>query len=428
MRNDLIHRQVTVSAMPKLDIEYIRAQFPAFAHPETSQWAFFENAGGSYAAAPVVDKLHHFMVATKMQPYGTAAPSREAGEAMDRSHGLLAQAVNAQPDEIMFGPSTSMNTYVLSQAMRSVLSSGDEVIVTNQDHEANIGAWSRLSEGNSGIVVREWQIDPETGLLDIDALSALINERTRLVCATHCSNIVGAVNDIPAIARQVHEAGAWLAVDGVSHAPHAMVDVKALDVDFYYFSLYKTYGPHQGLMYVRAEVLDELPNQGHFFNAQERDKRLTPAGPQHGEIACASGIVDYLEAAYAHHFPHEPLSSVHDRVAAMMDLGHEHECAQTNRILDLLRDKSVRIIGEHTATLGRRAPTISFTSGKWQPFELADEMSARKIGIGAGNFYAYRLMDALGIDPESGVVRVSLVHYTSAEEVDALLTVLDDSL
>jgi cysteine desulfurase family protein (TIGR01976 family) len=414
--------------MPQLDIDYLRAQFPAFAHPDTSQWAFFENAGGSYAAAPVVDKLQHFMVATKMQPYGAAAPSREAGEAMDRSHTLLAEAINAQRDEVMFGPSTSMNTYVLSHALRSVLSSGDEVIVTNQDHEANIGAWSRLSEGNSGIVVREWQVDPETGLLDIEDLTSLINERTRLVCATHCSNIVGAVNDIATIARHVHDAGAWLAVDGVSYAPHAIVDVKALDVDFYYFSLYKTFGPHQGLLYVRAAVLDPLPNQGHFFNAQSPDKRLTPAGPQHGEIACASGIVDYLEAAYAHHFPEQQLDDVHQRTATMMALGHEHECTESNRILSLLRDKSVRIIGEDTAAVGQRAPTIAFTTDKWHPVAFANKLSEQQVAVGEGHFYAYRLMDALGIEPERGVVRLSLVHYTSAGDVDRLLNALDEHL
>ena len=347
---------------------------------------------------------------------------------MDRSHALLAEAINAQRDELMFGPSTSMNTYVLSQAMRSLLSTGDEVIVTNQDHEANIGAWSRLAEGNSGIVVREWQVDPDTGLLNIDDLTSLINDRTRLVCATHCSNIVGAVNDIATIARHTHDAGAWLAVDGVSYAPHATVDVKALDVDFYYFSLYKTFGPHQGLLYVRSAVLDDLPNQGHFFNAQSPTKRLTPAGPQHGEIACASGIVDYLEAAYAHHFPNQQLDSVHRRTAAMMELGHEHECTQSNRILSLLRDKPVRIIGEDTAASGRRVPTIAFTTAKWHPETLAEKLSEQQIAVGAGHFYAYRLMQALNIVPERGVVRLSLVHYTSAGDVHRLLTALDGYL
>lgn len=414
--------------MTHFDIDYIRAQFPAFAHSETGAWAFFENAGGSYAAGPVVDQFHHFMGVTKMQPYGFSAPSAEAGEAMDRSHALLAASINAESDEVSFGPSTSMNTYVIAQAMRTMLQSGDEVIVTHQDHEANIGAWSRLSEGNSGIVVREWQPDADSGLLDIADLAQLLNERTRLVCVTHCSNIVGAINDVPTIARHVHDAGARLAVDGVSFAPHLAVDVKALDVDFYYFSLYKTFGPHQGLLYVRKDQLEEIPNQGHFFNAAYPGKKLTPAGPQHGEIACASGIVDYLEAAHAHHFPGAANDSLHRRVADIMDLGHAHEVEQTNRILGLLRDKQVRIIGDDHAVLHKRAPTIAFTSEKWKPVDLATKLADAKVGVGGDHFYAYRLMGALGIPHEDGVVRISLVHYTSAEDVDRLLQQLDEHL
>lgn len=416
--------------MSKFDIDYIRSQFPAFAHPETGQWAFFENAGGSYAAAPVVDKLHHFMTATKMQPYGASAPSREAGEAMDLSHEKLAAAINAETDEVMFGPSTSINTYVISHAMRSMLKAGDEVIVTNQDHEANIGAWWRMEEGDSGIVVREWQVDSESGLLDINGLTRLLSEKTKLVCVTHCSNIVGAINDIPKISALAHDAGAWLAVDGVSFAPHLFPNVKALDVDLYLFSLYKTFGPHQGLIYARKSVLEQIPNQGHFFNANYPDKRLTPAGPQHGEIACASGVVEYLENVYTHHFPESgnTPNSVHDRVSAAMHLGHAHEAEQTNLILSFLRDKGVRIIGDETASAGKRAPTIAFAGGKLKPMELAERCAKERVGIGGDNFYAYRLMKALGIEPDEGVVRISLVHYTSVEDVDRLLNALDEHL
>lgn len=414
--------------MTSLDVAYIRDQFPAFTHPETGQWAFFENAGGSYAAAPVIDKLNHFMTATKMQPYGASAPSREAGDAMDLSQRRLAEAINATCEEVMFGPSTSMNTYVIAQAMRVHLNLGDEVIVTNQDHEANIGAWSRLTDGGPGIVAREWTVDADTGLLDIADLGRLLNEHTRLVCVTHCSNIVGAVNDIPEVARLTHEASALLAVDGVSFAPHLAIDVKALDTDFYFFSLYKTFGPHQGLLYVRKSVLESIPNQGHFFNARYPDKRLTPAGPLHGEIACASGIIDYMERAHAHHFGDAEHASVHERVCEFMNLGHTYEVEQANRVLALLRDKEVRIIGHDTAQFGKRAPTIAFTSPKWRPGELASKLAASKVGVGADHFYAYRLMEAMGIPPDDGVVRISLLHYTSRDDVDRLLAGLDEHL
>ena len=413
--------------MLPLDLPYIRAQFPALAHPETGRWVMSENAGGSYAAKPVIDQLHHYMTATKVQPYWAFAASAETGRAMDRSHALWASALNAEPDEIMFGPSTSMNTYVLANALRPQLSVGDEIIVTNQDHEANVGAWRRLADANSGVIVRELGVNPETGRVDMSRLHDLLNTRTKYVFLTHCSNIVGEIHDIAAIAREVHAAGARLGVDGVSCAPHLLPDVKALGADFYYFSLYKTYGPHQGLLYVKREILETLPNQGHFFNAPLLGKRLTPAGPQHGEIACAGGVIDYLDAAYAHHLPkgESPAATHCQRIQSIMDRFHAHECEMANRVLSLLKDKGARIIGPLTAEPHRRAATIAFRPRRGKPAEAEQELVARNICCGSGHFYAHRVMQALGIDPEEGAVRLSLVHYNDETDVTRLLEALD---
>ncbi|MEZ5925129.1 MAG: aminotransferase class V-fold PLP-dependent enzyme [Hyphomicrobiaceae bacterium] len=413
--------------MRVLDVDFIRHQFPAFAHPETGRWVMAENAGGAYAPSHVVDKLYHFMTATKVQPYWASAPSAEAGRAMDRSHALLAEAFNAEPDEIMFGPSTSMNTYVLAHALRAELATGDEIIVTNQDHEANIGAWRRLADGNSGIVVREWGVDPETGRLDIKGLERLINARTRLVAVTQCSNIAGEIHDVKTLADLVHRAGARIAVDAVSYAPHMIADVKALDVDFYYCSLYKVYGPHQGLMYVKRAHLERIANQGHGFNQALLGKRLTPAGPQHGEIAAASGIVDYLEDVGRHQGIRG--ATLGERTRATMELFHQHECTQANRILALLSDKGARIIGPTQAEPHKRAATIAFVPGRVSPAALMERLAAQRIAIGGGaDFYARRLIEALGIDPEHGVARISLVHYNSAADVDRILEALSDAL
>ncbi len=416
--------------MPPLDLAFLRAQFPAFAHPETGQWVMSENAGGSYAAKPVIDQLHHFMVATKVQPYWSFAASAEAGANMDRSTALWTSALNAEPEEVMFGPSTSINTYVLANALRAELKLGDEIIVTNQDHEANSGAWRRLADGNSGIVVREFSVDRETGRLDIAKLKGLLNARTKLVFITHCSNIVGEIHDIAAITRDVHAAGARIGVDGVSCAPHLLPDVKALGVDFYYFSLYKTYGPHQGLMYVKRAHLERMANQGHFFNAPHLGKRLTPAGPQHGEIACAGGVIDYLEQAYTHHLGKGEAAAphLHTRMQSIMDRFHAHECTQANRLLTLLKDKGARIIGPLTAEPHKRAATIAFRPKKGTPQEVVDKLVAQKICCGASHFYAFRVMQALGINPEEGVVRLSLVHYNSEADVTRMLEALDGAL
>jgi selenocysteine lyase/cysteine desulfurase len=412
-----------------LDLAFIRAQFPAFDHPETGQWVMSENAGGSYAARPVIDRLNRYMTG-QIQPHWNFPSSIATRRDMDSSLALWTAAINAGSEEVMFGPSTSMNTYVLAHALRAGLNVGDEIIVTNQDHEANSGAWRRLADGNSGIIVREWSVDPETGRLDIAKLKNLLNARTRYVFVTHCSNIAAEIHDIAAITRQVHAAGALIGVDGVSCAPHLIPDVKALDADFYYFSLYKVFGPHQGLLHVKREHLETMANQGHYFNAPHLGKRLTPAGPQHADAACAGGTIEYLEAASAHHLAagEAAPATLNGRVQSIMDRFHAHECVQANRILTLLRDKGARIIGPLTAEPHKRAATIAFRPRRGTPAELEAKLIARKICCGSGHFYAFRLMQALGLDPEDGVVRLSLVHYNDEADVTRILEALDAAL
>lgn len=207
-----------MTALP-LDPSRIRAHFPAFAEPSLVGQAFFENAGGSYTARPVLDTLEHFYRATKVQPYGVYPASIEAGEAMNRSYERIAEAFNVDPDWIHFGPSTSANTYVLANAFGGWLKPGDAIIVTNQDHEANSGNWRRLAA--RGIEVREWQVDPQTGRLNLTGLDAILDAKVRLVAAPHCSNIVGEINPVAEISARAHAVGAVTAIDGVSYAPMA---------------------------------------------------------------------------------------------------------------------------------------------------------------------------------------------------------------
>ena len=185
--------------MTELDLDFVRSQFPAFTDPRLAGWAQLENAGGSYVPRQVIDLLTEFFVSSKVQPYYAGDPSARAGEAMDRAKALLPATLNAEPGEVMLGPSTSQNTYVLAHAIREQLADGDEVIVTNQDHEANIGAWRRMER--TGITVKEWQVDPVTGLLDVADLRALLSDRTRLLAVTHASNIAGTVNPVPRARR-----------------------------------------------------------------------------------------------------------------------------------------------------------------------------------------------------------------------------------
>ncbi|MGI9265816.1 MAG: aminotransferase class V-fold PLP-dependent enzyme [Gammaproteobacteria bacterium] len=405
------------------DIDFIRSNFPAFSEPSLEGWGFFENAGGSYACGQTIEYLNRYYRETKVQPYYDFPASIRAGEQMDSSRRRMAAWLNVDDEEVHFGPSTTQNTYVLAQALRQHLSAGDEVIVTNQDHEANIGAWRRLE--NDGIVVREWQVDPDSGELRIQDLQPLLTEKTQAVAFTHCSNIVGSINPVRQITDMIHAAGAVAIVDGVSYCPHGLPDVKALGADVYLFSLYKVYGPHLGVMVMSRELNAQLPNQGHFFNAGLPRARFTPAGPDHAQIASVNGVMDYLEAVYAHH--HDGAAPVERKAEAIRKLFGDRESELLGPLLDFLAaHKKVRLIGKEATS--ERAPTVAFTAREHSPAELATQLSGYKLGIGVGHFYAYRLIEALGIDTDQGVLRVSLVHYTSREEVDQLVFALDQLL
>ena len=283
-----------------LDLDFVRSQFPAFDSPLNADRSFFENAGGSFACRQTIDALHDYYTETKVQPYADYRSSRAAGEAMDRSRRRWAEALGVAASEVVFGPSTSMNTYVLAAAFGELLGAGDEIVVTNQDHEANTGVFRRMAE-RVGATLVEWRMDPATGALDIDEFASLIGPRTRLVTVPHASNIVGQENDVARVCELAHRFGARVVVDAVSLAPHTISDVAALDADVYLFSLYKVYSVHQGVMVVRNGLLDELPNQSHFFNDGVADKRLNPAGPDHAQVAAAGAVLDYVAAVDEHH-------------------------------------------------------------------------------------------------------------------------------
>lgn len=404
---------------PDFDIDFVRSRFPAFQEPSLSGWAHFENAGGSYPCLPVVDRLTEFYRRTKVQPHAPFPASREAGARMDESPGRLAEWLGVEADEVHLGPSTSQNAYVLAQAFRAGWREGDAIVVTNQDHEANSGVWRRLAD--TGIEVREWRME-ETGRLDPAGLDALLDNRVRLVAFPHCSNIVAEINPVAEICARVRAAGTVSVVDGVSFAPHGLPDVRALGADVYLFSTYKTYGPHLGAMVVRRELAEGLANQGHFFNAHVLSKRLVPAGPDHAQVAAAAGVADYLEALDARHFPQaEPDPAA--RRARVADLIRERETALLAPMLAHLASlPGIRLLGPSDPA--RRAPTVALVLGRAGE-EAAEALAGHRIMAGGGHFYAWRLLEALGIDPERGVLRLSFVHYTSHEEIAQALGALE---
>jgi len=405
--------------MTPLDTTWVRAQFPAFAQPSLAGQAFFENAGGSFPCQPVIDRLFRFYQERKVQPYGAYAASRLGGEEMDEARSRLAAMLGVETDELSFGPSTTQNAYVLAQAFRQSMTQGEAIVVTNQDHEANSGPWRRLAE--DGVELREWRVDPETGHLDPAALAPLLADgKVRLVAFPHCSNVVGEVNDVAAICAQVRAAGAATCVDGVSYAPHGFVDVGALGADIYLFSAYKTYGPHQGIMVIRRALGAALPNQAHHFNGDVLYKRFTPAGPDHAQVAACAGIADYMEALSAHHGGPKAAAAAARHAHGLM---RAQEKTLLQPLLDYLGSKnSARLIGPGQAE--RRAPTVAVALDRPGAAAAAD-LARHGIMSGGGDFYAGRALDAVGVDPDLGVLRLSFTHYTAPEEVEALIAALD---
>lgn len=402
-----------------LDTARIRALFPAFSEPSLEGQAFFENAGGSYTAGAVLTRLDHYYRQTKVQPYGVYPASITAGEAMNLAYERMAAAFNVTADWIHFGPSSSANSYVLGNAFGGWLKPGDAIVVTNQDHEANSGAWRRLAQ--RGIEVREWSVDPQTGRLALPALQRVLDKKVRLVAMPHCSNIVGEINPVAEVAQLVHALGGVLVVDGVSYAPHGIPDLQALGADVYLFSAYKTYGPHQGVMAVRPELAMQLPNQGHFFNEGKPRYRLTPAGPDHAQIAACAGIADYLEqvAEIAGRGEGDAFRRAHAAMRAQ-------EVALMQPLLAYLAGRNdVKLIGPADPDL--RAPTIALYHRE-PGAEVARRLAKHGVMAAGGNFYAWRLMEALGIDPQHGVLRLSFVHYTSEGEIQSLIKALDQEL
>ena len=407
----------------KLDIDYVRSQFPAFKDPLSKDWSFFENAGGSYVPKNVIEKLTEFMTSTKVQPYAEYPMSKIAGENMDKATNLFAKMINAKSNEILIGGSTSINLYVLSNALKNIINPADEVIVTNQDHEANISPWRRLEENGAKII--EWKFNLNDHELKIEDLKKLINTKTKILAVTHCSNIVGSVNNLKQICDIAHQHNVIVIGDGVSYAPHGFPNVKDLGVDFYTFSLYKTYGPHLALLYGKEEILKNLPNQNHEFLQGQYPYTINPGGPNHEELVSLIGIYEYFDNLYNHHFNNKNVSIL-EKVFKINNLISEHEQEIANPILNYLDSREdLNLIGKNKIVDKNRAPTISFYSNKKSSKEISNILHSYKIATRNDNFYAWRCLEYLGIDTNDGVVRLSMTHYNNFEDTEKVIAALE---
>ena len=402
-----------------LDIDFVRRQFPALETP----WALFDNAGGTVLPQHVITRATDYMRRYQIQLGASYPLSVEAGEHVLAGRRAMAQMVHAELEEVVIGHSTSLNLRLLAAALRPLWQAGDEVVVTNLDHEANIAPWRDLEA--SGIVVREWALRPETASLELEDLELLLNERTRLVCFTHCSNVVGAVHDVAAFVRRIHQAGALVCVDGVGFAPHRRLDVKALDVDFYSLSLYKACGPHVALLYCRRELLQKAYRQNHSFLGDKLPDKMQPGNVNFELTVSLLGIFDYFDALEAHHFdaPSADRGACLERIFSLV-AAYEEQLARP--LIEYLRQQpKVRLFGPGPSSSVPRLPILTFAvQGKSAP-EVVAHLETLQVAARHGDFYAPRAIEALGLKSVGGVVRVSMAHYNHPSEVARVIRGLE---
>ncbi|MBD1910633.1 MULTISPECIES: cysteine desulfurase-like protein [unclassified Leptolyngbya] len=408
-----------------LQLDFVRSHFPSLA----GDWIFFDNAGGSQTLQGVVDRLSEYLLTSNVQLGASYAVSQQATERVAKAAQGIATLVNAtHPSEVVMGSSTSLLLRILSLSLGHTFEPGDEVVVTNCDHEANIGCWLDLQK--RGVKINVWKIRPDTLQFDLADLEALMTPRTRLVAVTHASNILGTLNPVRAIADLVHAHGALICVDGVAYAPHRLVDVQALDVDFYVFSFYKVYGPHYAVMYGKREHLVKMPGINHFFIDGEQTPYKFQPGNVNFELSYSMlGLCDYLSAVAQHHEGDKAASDLRTQMVQAFERIAQYEEVLGDRLLSYLAQKPhVRIIGHPTANRELRVPTISFVVDGVDSSTIPSQVDPHHIGIRYGDFYARRLMDDLGFTAQNGVVRVSMVHYNTLEEVDRLIEVFETVL
>jgi len=405
----------------EFDTTFARSQFPS------NIWntSFFENAGGVFVPNSVIERMTSYMAETQVQPGYPSRPSSEAANRVHKGQRLMAEMIGAEIDEVTVAASTSINVYVLAQALRHLWQAGDEMIVSVANHEANSGPWRRLAE--FGLIIREWPVKPETAELDMAALDQLLNDKTQLVVFPHVSNVAGGINDIETITKKAHTAGAMVCVDGVAYGPHRAIDVKSWDVDFYLFSFYKIFGPHLGCLYGKKKHLLAARGQNHyFFDKEDLAHKFNPAGPNHESISALVGIAEYFETLYQHHFG-ENNASFYKKVRALYAMVADHEQRLAEKFIDFINSKKqIHLIGINEADKNRRVATFSFYLDRQKSESIPALTALDNVAIGWGHFYAKRLIETLGIkDSEDGVVRCSMAHYNNDDEVDKLIASLD---
>jgi cysteine desulfurase family protein (TIGR01976 family) len=411
------------SLMSTFDIDWVRSQFPALAMRVNGfPPAFFDGPGGTQVPQRVIDAMGGYLAASNANVHGAFATSRRTDEVIATAHAAMADLVGCDPEEIVFGPNMTTLTFALSRALSRDLKPGDEIVVTRLDHDANFSPWTALEE--RGCVVRMVDIHPVDCTLDMEELRRKVTPRTRVVAVGYASNSVGTINDVADVVRLAHDAGAMVYVDAVHYAPHGPIDVRSLDCDFLVCSPYKFFGPHSGVLYGKREHLERLRPYKVRPATDNIPGRWETGTQNHEAMAGVTAAVEYLAELGRRHQP-----GTHGQRAALL-AAYEALRGYERSLLEQLVPALLDIPGlafygiREPARFHERVPTVAVRIAGRSPRELAAYLAERGMFAWDGNYYALNLSERLGVEASGGMLRIGLVHYNTAEEVDRLLAAL----
>ena len=412
--------------MPAFDVDALRAEFPALARElDGRPVAFLDGPGGTQVPQRVIDAVAGYLRDMNANAGGAFETSERSDAMVEEAHAAVADLLGAaSPDEIKFGYNMSTLTLHIGRSIGSTLGPGDEIVVTTLDHEANVSTWKAMA-ADRGVTVRTADIRVDDVTLDVEHLESQLGPRPRLVAVGYASNAVGSVNPVREIVARAHEVGALAYVDAVAFAPHGPIDVQALDADFLVCSAYKWFGPHLGAMYGKAEVLERLP----AFKVRPAHDRFETGTAAFESIAGTLAATDYLRdlgrsyGDVAGALGAEHASERRRELVAGMTAIQEYERDLVTRLIDGLETiEGVTIHGiTDRAAFASRVPTVSISVEGHHPRAAAEALGRAGIYVWDGDFYATSLVERLGKADVGGLLRIGLVHYNTASEVDRVL-------
>jgi cysteine desulfurase family protein (TIGR01976 family) len=395
-------------------VETARRAFPSLNRGE--DFIFFDNAAGAQAPKVVFDAVNKHLLENNVQRGGRYAKSQEVDAMIARARESVAVLVNARhPSEIAFGMNATSFIRLISLAIGQTLAERNEIIVTDMDHEANVATWLALPNAKFA-----WWKIREDGNLHVEDLQRLLSSRTRLVACTVTSNALGSIVDVAEAAKIAHHAGAEIFLDCVHYGPHGTIDVQAFDCDYLVCSGYKIFSPHMGFLWGRRELLKSLPTFREDFVPDEPPGKIEAGTFIYENVAGLDAAITYLEtlgAGLGGSLNHDSESRRSNLVIAMNAV-RAYEASLSSELLRVLKEAEATIYGiRDEDRLRERVPTFCFNLQKKHPARVTETLADAGIGVRDGHMYAPRLMRRLGLDPETGVVRASLVHYNTVGEI-----------